>query len=191
MAVRSKLTPFTVFAIVLAWGLSFAVSAVGNDVAPVRGNSVSAIVIHSIGGPECRNGEVVFTSSKGDAYRWKEYFEKSDGISIHYIIDRDGNVVSSIDENRVAWHARGMNSESIGIELTNNGDGLEEYPRPMLESLRSLIIEIKSRHPNISNERIYMHSDVDNSTFLCGGRQEKRKRDPGPLFPYRELIDGI
>ncbi len=191
MADCSKLTPFTVFSIVLAWGLSFAVFAVGNDVAPARSGSVNAIVIHSIGGPACRNGEVVFTSSKGDANRWKEYFEKSDGISIHYIVDREGNVASSIEESRVAWHARGINSESIGIELTNNGDGLEEYPRPMLESLRSLIMQIKSRHPNISNERIYMHSDVDNSTFLCGGRQVKRKRDPGALFPYRELINGI
>ncbi len=188
MAARMK---FTAIAIVLACSAPFAVFAVGNDVAPARSDSVEAIVIHAIGGPTCRNGEVVFTSAAGDANRWKRYFEDSDGISIHYIIDREGNVASSIAENRVAWHARGMNSRSIGIELTNNGDGIEEFPRPMLESLRSLIIEIKSRHPNISNERIYMHSDVDNSTFLCGGRQEKRKRDPGAKFPYRELINGL
>jgi N-acetyl-anhydromuramyl-L-alanine amidase AmpD len=177
--------------IISAFSFSCTVFAVGNDVAPARSGSVNAIVLHSIGGPECRDGEVVFTGSRGDAYRWKEYFEASEGISIHYIVDRDGNIASSIDENRVAWHARGMNSQSIGIELTNNGDGIEEYPRPMLESLRSLIMEIKSRHPDISNERIYLHSDVDDTTFLCGGRHEKRKRDPGPLFPYRELIEGL
>ena len=48
-------------------------------------------------------------------------------VSTHYLINRDGEVVKMVDENRVAWHAgkskwkhfNKLNSTSIGIELVN------------------------------------------------------------------------
>ena len=41
------------------------------------------------------------------------------GLSAHFCIDNDGTVHQLMDTNHVAWHARGVNSKSIGIEISN------------------------------------------------------------------------
>ena len=41
------------------------------------------------------------------------------GLSAHFCIDNDGTIHQLMDTNHVAWHARGANSRSIGIEISN------------------------------------------------------------------------
>jgi len=41
------------------------------------------------------------------------------GISTHFCIDNDGVIHQYVDVNNVAWHARGVNNCSIGIDFTN------------------------------------------------------------------------
>ena len=41
------------------------------------------------------------------------------GLSAHFCIDNDGTIHQLMDTNHVAWHARGVNSKSIGIEISN------------------------------------------------------------------------
>ena len=41
------------------------------------------------------------------------------GLSAHFCIDNDGTIHQLMDTNPVAWHARGVNSTSIGIEISN------------------------------------------------------------------------
>jgi len=41
------------------------------------------------------------------------------GLSAHFCIDNDGTIFQLMDTNHVAWHARGVNSKSIGIEISN------------------------------------------------------------------------
>ncbi len=167
------------------------VDAIDNDDARKRNESVDTIVLHAIGGPYCKDGEVVFSGSSGNAEKWKVFFEREKGISIHHVVDRDGNIASSVDENRVAWHAKGRNARSIGIELTNKGDGLQEYPMVQIIALSKLVREIMSRHPDISNAKIIRHSDIDVRTFECGGKDVKTKQDPGPMFPYDSFIKSL
>jgi len=178
----------------LALALVFAVSqstsyAVGNDIAKIRNSKITTIVIHAIGGPRCTNNKVEFTGAPGDAKRWIDYFEKNENVSIHYVIDREGKVEAGIDENKVAWHAKGKNANSIGIELVNNGDGQEEYPAEQVEALVNLVKELRRKYQSITN--IVRHSDVDNSTFPCGGRNVARKQDPGPKFPFDEFLASV
>ena len=163
--------------------------AVGNDEAPVRQSKITTIVLHSIGGPQCTNNEVEFTRVPGNAKRWVDFFERSTAISIHYVVDRQGNVESGITENRVAWHAKGSNSESIGIELVNRGDGQEAYPAEQVAALVQLVRGIKRRHEDIAN--VFRHSDIDERTFLCGGQTVDLKQDPGPKFPYDEFRSNV
>jgi hypothetical protein len=41
------------------------------------------------------------------------------GLSAHFCIDNDGTVYQLMDTNHIGWHARGANSKSIGIEISN------------------------------------------------------------------------
>jgi hypothetical protein len=44
---------------------------------------------------------------------------KERGLSAHFCIDNDGTIHQLMDTNHVAWHARGVNTKSIGIEISN------------------------------------------------------------------------
>lgn len=173
-----------------SWGQRRA-AAVGNDEAPDRRAEVATVVIHAIGGPMCRDGQVVFSGAPGDAKRWKKWFERQPSLSIHYIIDRDGNIEQGITEGKVAWHARGRNKDSIGIELLNNGDGVEPYPQKQLSALTTLVKQIMDRHKAVSVDRVLRHSDIDKRTFECAGQRLPLKQDPGAKFPYRDFIFGL
>jgi len=41
------------------------------------------------------------------------------GISTHFCIDNDGIIYQYVDTNNVAWHAKGANNHSIGIDFSN------------------------------------------------------------------------
>ena len=47
-------------------------------------------------------------------------------LSIHYAVDREGNVVQGLDENLIGWHANNKNPGSIGIEIGNIFSGYEK-----------------------------------------------------------------
>jgi N-acetylmuramoyl-L-alanine amidase len=77
-------------------------------------------------------------------------------VSAHYTIDRDGTVVSHVDESQRAWHAGqsrmedgrlGVNDFSIGIELVNRNDGIDPFPAEQIQAMRDLLEAIIARHP--------------------------------------------
>jgi N-acetyl-anhydromuramyl-L-alanine amidase AmpD len=168
--------------------VSTTVFGVGNDRAKMRNKPIDTIVLHTIGGPYCKNGQLTFSGAPGGAEKWKKFFELHPSVSIHYIIDRQGRISTSIDEAKIAWHAKGKNATSIGIELVNDGDGLEAFPALQIATLSELVKSIKARHINIKNKNIIRHSDIDNRTFKCAGKRVKLKQDPGPQFPFKSFI---
>lgn len=104
------------------------------------------------------------------------------GVSAHYLIVRDGTIVQLVDERARAWHAGesrwgasfDINSESIGIELDNNGR--DPYPQTQIDALLSLLSDLRQRY-RLSPANFLGHSDV----------APLRKVDPGRLFPWRTL----
>lgn len=40
-------------------------------------------------------------------------------ISSHFVIDNDGTIYQMMDTNDIAWHAKGVNNISIGIDFSN------------------------------------------------------------------------
>lgn len=103
-------------------------------------------------------------------------------VSAHYLIDRDGTVLSLVDETARAWHAgsgawagaEDVNSRSIGIELVNSG--AEPFPEPQMARLESLLADILQRH-DLPPQAVIGHSDM----------APDRKGDPGPRFDWRRL----
>ncbi len=154
-----------------------------------RRRAVDAVIVHSLGGPDCQQGTRFFRRIDGDARVWATTFARLPIVSIHYVIGRDGTVASGIPEAMAASHAVGWNQRSIGIELVNNGDGADPFPEPQLAALGQLVREIRERHPQVARERILRHSDVDLSMFPAATHGEacaafRRKLDPGAAFPW-------
>ena len=108
------------------------------------------------------------------------------GVSCHYLIMEDGQVVRMVPEEKRAWHAgrswwrgiRNVNGASIGIEIVNPGHeyGYRPFTREQMESLVPLLAGIVRRH-QIPRANVVGHSDV----------APARKQDPGELFDWALL----
>ncbi len=157
----------------------------------LRTVAVDSVVLHAIGGPFCKQGEVLFSVASGEGERWISFFSRHKVLGIHYVVDRRGMVFSGIAEDRVANHTLGWNQSSIGIELVNRGDGKEAYTKVQMDALVKLLTGVMSRYPEISTSSIVRHSDVDDTKFECAGIAHKRKSDPGVLFDYDDLLNRL
>jgi N-acetylmuramoyl-L-alanine amidase len=154
-----------------------------------RRRGVDAIIVHSLGGPDCRDGRRFYRSIAGDAGHWRDTFARLPIVSIHYVIDREGRVETGVPETVAATHASGWNQRSIGIELVNDGDGVDRFPDVQVAALVRLVTDIRLRHPAITRSRVLRHSDIDRSTFAVarhgvGCDAYRRKEDPGAAFPW-------
>jgi N-acetylmuramoyl-L-alanine amidase len=138
-----------------------------------RALSVSMIVLHYTGMPDA--DAAIDRLRSPDA-----------GVSAHYVVKEDGEVLALVDESMRAWHAgksywRGItdiNSASVGIEIVNPGHefGYRPFPDEQIAALIPLVADIKARH-GIGRGNIVGHSDI----------APTRKEDPGELFPWHAL----
>jgi N-acetylmuramoyl-L-alanine amidase len=108
-------------------------------------------------------------------------------VSAHYLIGRDGEVLSLVDERQRAWHAGqgawagagDVNSRSIGVELVNSGQ--EPFSEPQMTALERLLTGLLTRH-RLSPAAVIGHSDM----------APDRKSDPGARFDWRRLaVQGL
>lgn len=105
-------------------------------------------------------------------------------VSSHYLIGRDGRRYQLVSDELRAWHAgpgswgtiTDVNSASIGIELDN--DGASPFPQAQIDSLVVLLDDLCRRH-GIPRTQVIAHGDL----------APTRKRDPGVLFPWKQLAD--
>lgn len=125
------------------------------------------------------------------------------GNSGHYYIDRDGSVHQYVALDRIAHHTRGYNPRSIGIELVNRGrypDWLAAYHQAMDEpyteaqvtALVTLLQKLQAGLPSL--RLIAGHEDLDTTQVPATDDPAvmvRRKRDPGPLFPWPRVLDAV
>ena len=105
-------------------------------------------------------------------------------VSAHYLIAKDGEILSLVPEAMRAWHAGAgrwgcvsdVNSRSIGIELDHPGTG--PFAEQQMLALIDLLKGIKARW-GIRPERVIGHSDM----------APGRKIDPGSTFDWQRLAD--
>lgn len=105
-------------------------------------------------------------------------------VSAHYLVTREGAILQLVDERKRAWHAGvshwgadfDVNSDSIGIELDNNGD--EPFADAQIASLLALLADLKSRY-GIPTANFVGHADV----------APDRKVDPSRWFPWHALAE--
>lgn len=138
------------------------------------------------------------------ARQWGEkviYPESQTGNSGHFYIDRDGMVEQWVPCSRIAHHVRGVNQQSIGIELVNRGrypDWFhssnqhmdEAYPEQQIHALIELLGVLENDLPGLC--KVAGHEDLDTEKLPSDDDPDiliRRKVDPGPLFPWTMILD--
>lgn len=137
------------------------------------GAVIDTIVLHDTETPGVRKADVVA--------RW--FLHPSSGVSAHYIIGKEGEVIQCVRERERAFHAgpslfRGrtrVNDFSVGIELVNGQTGSDPFPEPQLATLVGLVRHLCVRW-GIPADRVVGHHDITLRPHL--------KRDPAPNFPW-------
>lgn len=131
------------------------------------------------------------------------YADSGTGNSGHYYIDRDGAIHRYAAPRRIAHHTRGYNDRAIGIELVNRGrypDWLdsrrqemrEPYPRAQIAALVVLLQQLQRELPAL--RWVAGHEDLDTTEVQASddpARRVRRKRDPGPLFPWARVLEDL
>lgn len=88
-------------------------------------------------------------------------------VSAHYVVEQ-GRISRLVPEDEAAWHARGGNSDSIGIECNpRQADG--DYL-----TVAALIRDIRKRHGDLPLVR---HRDVKGSSTDCPGTYDLARLD--------------
>ena len=127
-------------------------------------------------------------------------YSSGTGNSGHYYIDRDGHTECWVPPNRIAHHVAGMNDHSVGVELVNRGRWpdwfhsahqvpTEAYPPPQIDALVALIEWLRTQCLEL--RQIAGHEDLDRRQLVSADDPEiriPRKIDPGPLFPWEQLL---
>lgn len=136
------------------------------------------IIIHSMG--EYLN--------LGDRDASAADFLASIGLSAQYLVAPSGVVIQCRQDNQGAYHAKGFNTDSIGIEFLVPGvhtyaTFLEAIKKPYLHDQQyaagvNLVSHLINKH---GIEDIKRHSDVD----------PDRKKDPGEGFPWVQFLRDI
>jgi N-acetylmuramoyl-L-alanine amidase len=125
------------------------------------------------------------------------------GNSGHFYIDRDGSVHRWVTPARIAHHVRGHNPRSVGIELVNAGrfphwlDSRQQamhepYPDAQIDALIELLRHLQSELPSLA--LVAGHEDLDTDEVDASddpARKVRRKRDPGPLFPWERVLAAV
>ena len=125
------------------------------------------------------------------------------GNSGHFYIDRDGSLHRYVAVDRIANHTRGYNPRSIGIELVNTGryprwydadhQAMDEpYTAAQVDTLVALLRRLAAEHASL--RWIAGHEDLDTAMVEASDDasvQVRRKRDPGPLFPWPHVLANV
>lgn len=122
------------------------------------------------------------------------------GNSGHYYIDVDGTIHRFVAATRVANHTFGYNTRSIGIELSNVGrypfwgDSKHQaftvpYSEAQIQALLALLRQLRHDLPNL--KYVAGHEDLDRRLEPASDDPSvmlRRRQDPGPLFPWGDVL---
>lgn len=138
---------------------------------------IDAVIVHS-----------VYNKSGGDKYDVDLVIKQFSHyrVSSHYVIGRDGTIYQLVKEKNVSFQAgksclpdgrKGVNSCSIGIELITSKDSLDSPTILQIQSLTTLVKDIKNRY---KIKYVLRHSDI----------AQGRKTDPWNM-DWEGFIKGL
>ncbi len=127
-----------------------------------------------------------YTGMKNESSALNKLTNIQSEVSCHYLIKNNGEIIKMVPDLYIAWHAgksswrnyKSLNSNSIGIEITNPGHehGYQRFKKKQISSLLKLSKFLIKKY-KINSKNILGHSDI----------ATQRKKDPGEKFPWENL----
>ncbi len=135
-----------------------------------KDNAINLIVLHHTG-----------TNAAKEAIQGL----KADGLSSHYLLDKNGDLYQLVDTNTIAWHAKGVNAKSIGIEIVNTGNANDQYTEEQYSVLKQLLLYLADKY------NIQLKKDDVNKIGVLGhfevSYKKRGKWDPSPNFDWTKV----
>lgn len=152
---------------------------------------IDVVVIHTMEIPERDDAAAICA-------RW--FARSASQVSAHYCVDA-GTTIQCVREQDIAWHARGGNGASIGVELAGSAgqgtlDWEDAYSRAVLARAATLVADVCRRHRlpvrrigavelRAGRRGITGHGDVSEAF----GKSDHW--DPGPGFPWDGFLGQV
>ena len=127
-----------------------------------------------------------YTGMKKESDSINKLIKFNSKVSSHYLIKKNGEILTLVPEPYIAWHAgvsnwknfKSINKYSIGIEISNSGHDYNytKFTNKQIKSLLKLSKYLIKKY-KIKKNFILGHSDI----------APERKIDPGEKFPWQYL----
>jgi N-acetyl-anhydromuramyl-L-alanine amidase AmpD len=155
---------------------------------PADRRAIGVVVIHTM--------EIAETAGAAEiCARW--FASPASEVSAHYCVDAD-SVVQCVREDDIAWHARGGNTNSIGIELAGYAGQKtlgwnDDYSRAVVERAARVTADVCARY-GIPIRRIRAADLVAGRRGVTGHADvsaafhKSDHWDPGPDFPWTRFL---
>ena len=133
------------------------------------------------GGIQTPNRLIIHSMSEYINGMYADEFLKSVGLSAHFLLCPDGSFIKLRKTHEKCWHAKGHNTNTIGIEVLVEGVHTYEtflekiktdWVKP--EQMEALIEMSKGIMQYYEFDEVVRHSDIDSP----------RKQDPGSGFDW-------
>ena len=130
--------------------------------------------------------------------RW--FATEASQVSAHYCVDAK-TVIQCVREHNIAWHARGGNTASIGVELAGfarqtRRDWGDDYSTAVLDRAASLVAEICTRRKIpvrwlVAGDLVAGRRGITGHVEVSRAFKRSDHWDPGPGFPIEAFLDDV
>jgi len=121
-------------------------------------------------------------------------------VSAHYCVDAD-SVIQCVREKDIAWHARGGNTNSIGVELAGfasqtRRDWADPYSAAVLDRAANLVADVcrRRRIPVrwvVADDLVAGRRGLTGHNEVSEAFEQSDHWDPGDGFPVEAFVDRV
>jgi N-acetyl-anhydromuramyl-L-alanine amidase AmpD len=158
---------------------------------PADGRAIGVVVMHTM--------EIAERSDAAEiCARW--FRTKVSQVSAHYCVDAD-SVIQCVVEKNIAWHARGGNTNSIGVELAGFAsqtvrDWNDPYSSTVLARASTLVADVcrRRRIPVrwlVADDLLAGRRGLTGHGEVSRAFEQSDHWDPGDGFPVDVFLDSV
>ncbi|MCP4433459.1 MAG: N-acetylmuramoyl-L-alanine amidase [Gammaproteobacteria bacterium] len=141
-------------------------------------NKPDKIVVHSMG-ENIKNNDITY-----NAFEWLKFLK----LSAHALVTPNGDIIRCRDDEQRAWHAKGNNTNSLGVEFLV--PGIHDYGT-FLEMIKTDWVSKEQYQAGVELLKQWIEKyDIEN-VFRHRDLSPGRKVDPGDGFKWDWFMDQI